>query len=84
MEIKEPEVKELEEKMKLTLNNLIESAEISVKLKSKHPEHSARIKKYWADFGKHFLNQIRKIEKESGEEIVSGYSLTSILKIIKY
>lgn len=83
MEIKEPEIKELEEKMKLTLNNLIESAELSVKLKSQHPEHSNRIKKYWADFGRHFINQVRKLEKESGEEIVSGYSLTSLLKIIK-
>lgn len=83
MEIKEPEVKELEEKMKLTLNNLIESAELSIKLKGKNPEHSTRIKKYWTDFGKHFLNQLRKMEKESGEEIVSGYWVTSLLKIIK-
>ena len=81
--MKEPEVKELEEKMKLTLNNLIEIAELSIRLKAKHQGQSNRIKKYWTDFGKHFINQVRRLEKEYGEAIVSGYSLTSLLKIIK-
>lgn len=77
------EIKELEEKMKITLNNLVESAELSMKIKIEQPEHSARIKKYWSDFAKHFLNHIRKLEKETGEEILSGYSLTTLFKFIK-
>lgn len=83
MEVKEAEIKELEEKMKLTLHNLLESAELSIKLKVKYPEHSARIKKYWADFGKHFINHVKRLEKDSGEEIVSGYSWTDLIKLIK-
>lgn len=77
------DIQELEEKMKMTLSNLVESAELSVALKKEYPEHSARIKKYWADFAKHFLNHVKKIEKEAGEEIVSGYSLSTLFKLIK-
>lgn len=79
----EEEIKELEEKMKLTLNKLVETAELSAKLKDKYPEHNKRIDTYWADFGKHFLSRIRKIEKEVGIDLLSGYSLTNLLKLIK-
>lgn len=77
------DIKELEEKMKRTLSNLMECADLSVRLKQEHPEHSARIKKYWADFGKHFLNHVKKIEKDTGEEILSGYALGTLFKFIK-
>ncbi|MDT3705101.1 MAG: hypothetical protein ROZ36_19420 [Thermincola sp.] len=79
----EAELKELEEKMKLTLNKLVETAELSAKLKKKYPEHNKRIETYWADFGKHFLSRVRKIEKEVDIDILSGYSLTSLFKLIK-
>lgn len=38
---------------------------------------------YWADFGKHFISRVRKIDKEHGGEVLSGFSLSDLFKLIK-
>lgn len=79
----EAEIKELEEKMKQTLKNLFESAELSAKIIEKHPEHKKRIDKYWTDFIKHFISRVKEIDKAHGGEVFSGFSLSSLLKLVK-
>lgn len=77
------EIKELEEKLKFTMNQLKECFEMSLKLKIENPQSKRRLLKYWEDFAKHFLNYVKRREKETGQDIIGQFSLGSFLKLLR-
>lgn len=78
-----PEIKELEEKLKLIMSQLKECFELSLAIKKQSPNEKNRIIKYWEDFAKHFLNYVKTREKETRENIISQFSLGSLFKLIR-
>ncbi|HWQ43180.1 MAG TPA: hypothetical protein VN456_14250, partial [Desulfosporosinus sp.] len=58
---------------------LKQSLDLSLELKVQDKETGRRVVKYWNDFGKHFLAYVKKREKETGEEILGGFSISKLI-----
>lgn len=74
------DVNELENKLKLTMRELKECVELSIQIRKEDPEAKKRIDKYWEQFLRHFLEHVRRREKESGEELLKGISFWKMLR----
>lgn len=74
------ELNELENKLKNVMRELKECVELSIAIRAESAEARPRIDKYWQLFLSHFLEYVRKREKESGQELLKGISLTKLLK----
>jgi hypothetical protein len=77
------EIQELEEKMKQSMQLLKEIFELSIEIKAQKPENSKRIYIYWEDYAKHFLEYVKKRQKETGEDILGNFSFSTILKLFR-
>jgi hypothetical protein len=75
------ELNELENKMKLSMKSIKECVELSIKIRKESPEAKKRIDKYWEQFLRHFLEYVKRREKETGEELLKGISLTKLFKL---
>lgn len=62
---------------------LKQSLDLSLELKAQNQETGRRVVKYWKDFVKHFFTHVKKREKETGEDILGGFSITNLMKLIK-
>jgi hypothetical protein len=78
-----PEIQKLEDKMKMSMALMKEIFEQSIEIKTQEPEKSKRIFKYWEDYAKHFIEYVKKRQKETGEDILSNFSFSTILKLIR-
>lgn len=65
------------------MNYLKETLALSVQLMEEDPNERKRVNKYWEDFLVHFLQFVRTQEKESGQNLLKGISLTRLIKAIK-
>jgi hypothetical protein len=74
------EINELENKMRLAMKDLKECVEMSLQIRKENPEAKKRIDKYWEAFLSHFLDYVRRREKESGEALLKGISPAKMLK----
>lgn len=77
------DIKELENRLKYIMNYLKETLALSVQLMEEDPNERKRVNKYWEDFLVHFLQFVRTQEKESGQNLLKGISLTRLIKAIK-
>ncbi|MDW7651338.1 MAG: hypothetical protein SCK29_05230 [Bacillota bacterium] len=74
------ELNELENKMKHTMMGVKECVELSINIRKESPETKKRIDKYWEQFLVHFLDYVKRREKETGEELLKGISPTKLFK----
>ncbi|MBS4030214.1 MAG: hypothetical protein KGZ63_02165 [Clostridiales bacterium] len=75
-----PDINELEDKMKVVMKDLKACVEMSIQIRKENPEAKKRIDKYWEAFLSHFLDYVKRREKESGEALLKGISPTKLLK----
>ncbi|MCX7922611.1 MAG: hypothetical protein N3B21_11480 [Clostridia bacterium] len=74
------EVKDLENKMKAVMVQLKECVDLSFELIAEKEDTKKIIYKYWENFLTHFLDYVKKREKDTGEDILKGLSLKSLFK----
>jgi hypothetical protein len=52
-----------------------------MRIRAEDPEAKKRIDNYWEQFLFHFLEYVRRREKESGEDLLKSISLLKLLKL---
>lgn len=75
-----PELNDLENKMKAVMRDLKECVDLSIEIRTENQDVKKRIDKYWEQFLSHFLEYVRRREKESGQELLKDISITKLLK----
>ncbi len=76
------DIKELENKMKALMTQARECVDFSMELMGEEPETKKVIYKHWENFLVHFFDYVKKKEKDAGEDILKGISLTRLLKFL--
>lgn len=76
------ELTELENKMRSVMSQAKECVDISVELIEGQTEDKKIVYKHWENFLTHFFEYVKKKEKESGQDILKGISLTKLIRFI--
>jgi len=72
---------QLEKKMNLAMQELKECVELSIELRRSNPQLKSTIDNNWTQFLSQLLEYIRRREKETGEDLLKGFSLAKLLKL---
>jgi len=76
------ELNELESKMKAVMSNAKECVDLSLNMIKANKNAETVIVKHWENFVLHLFEYVKKKEKETGQEILKGISLTRFMKLL--
>lgn len=75
------ELNDLENKMRAVITQAKECVDLSFEIVGKDPKTKKVILKHWENFLVHFFRYIKDKEKETGEDIIKGISVTKLMRL---